>query len=204
MVAHTENYYRSLKKKLNKYHKFSFDLPPKGKKLSPAQKAAITRVANKIENYIGRVVNEKASFISKPKGYSLKEIPQALHTNKGIFYPSPGARLEYKKIKNKKKKSLHFVVRFRQLVEKFFPFPKYVLGDMEQIENYVNKLEKKYNPIYIMWAVNGFQGKVRYSPEAFGRYAQTLNIDSKFSDAFENAKRDDKNFFTGVYLGFRE
>lgn len=202
-MARTENYYRTLKKKLNPYHRFTFSLPPKGKKLTPAQKSSITRVANKIENYIGRVINEKASFIIKPKGYSLKEIPQALHTNKGIFYPSPGAKLEYKKVKGKKKKQLNFVVKFKQLIERYFPFPLRILGDMEIINVYIEYLEEKYKPEYIMWAVNGFQGKVRYSPESFGRYISVLQTDSKFMSDLDYAKENEKNFFTGVYLGFR-
>lgn len=202
-MARTENYYRTLKKKLGKYHTFSFNLPPKGKKLTPAQKAAITRVANKIENYIGRVVNEKASFIPKPKGYSLKEIPQALHTNKGIFYPTPGARLEYKKVKGKRKKELKFLVKYKKLIERYFPFPKKILGNMELIHAYIEYLTEKYKPEYVMWAVNGFQGKVRYSPESFGRYISDLQSDSKFNVDFEYAKEMQKNFFTGVYLGFR-
>ena len=121
-MAHSEKHYRTLKKKLNHYHKFSFDLPPKGKPLTPQQKAAITRVAAKIENYVYRVETEKASYIPKPKGYSLKEVPQALHTNKGIFYPSPGAKIEFRKKRGKKKKELVFVVKFKKLIEKILIF----------------------------------------------------------------------------------
>lgn len=202
-MARTESSYRALKKKLNKYHKFTFDLPPKGKQLTPQQKSAITRIANKLENYIYRVSTEKASYIPKPKGYSLKEIPQALHTNKGIFYPSPGAQLVLKKPRGKKKKTLHFEVRFKQLIEKYFPFPVRVLGNMEKIQLYVDQLIKKYKPEYVMWAVNTFQGRVRYSPERFNEYQFELFNSAKFRDDFDSAKKQNKNFLTGVFLGFR-
>lgn len=199
-MAQSEKHYRTLKKKLNQYHQFSFSMPPKGKNFTPQQKAAITKAANKLEGYIYRVGKEKASFIKKPKGYSLKEVPQALHTNKGIFYPSPGAKIEYKKVKGQKKKKAVFVVRFKEVVEKYFPFPSDIIGNMEKIRAYVEKLNRKYKPEYILWAVNGFMGKVRYSPEAFDMYQTTLSENKEF---MKDHKKSKGKFLTGVFLGYQ-
>jgi len=196
-----ESGYRALKKRLNGYHKFSFNLPPKGKKLTPQQKSAITRQAQKILPTIKRVEKDKASFIKKPKGVSLKNLPQELKTNKGIFYPTPGAKLEIKK-KGKRLKS-QLVIKYKKLYEKYFQFPQDILGNMELIEIFVADLEKKFKPEYIMMAINAFMGKVRYTPEAFNQYASGLMSNPKFKKDMDNARDENKDFYTGVFLGFR-
>ncbi len=195
-----EKGYRALKKRLNKYHRFSFPMPRKGQKFTPQQKSAITRQANKILETVKRVEKTKASFIPKPKGISLKSIPQSIRTNKGVFYPQPGAIIKKVKVKGHWKPKLE--IRFKKLIEKYFAFPLDILGNMELMVEWVDYLKAKYKPKYIMWAVNQFMGRVRYTPEAFDQYAGGMMQNKKFKKDFNEARDDDNNFLTGVFLGF--
>lgn len=197
-----ETGYRALKKRLNKYHKFTFDLPRKGKKLSPNQKRAITIKAQQILAHIKRVDRGETTFLKKIKGVSLKSMPQSGHSNKGVFYPSPGALLKIKKVKGRKIVKLE--IRYKHLIEKFFPFPVDILGNMELIEMFVEGLVKRYKPKYVMWSVNDFQGKIRYTPEGFNRYAKELIMSKQFKKDFDDMHAQGEDFLNGVFLGYRE
>ncbi len=151
---------------------------------------------------IQRVESGKGSFVRKPKGVSLKKIPKTAKSKTGSFFPYPGAKIKIKKEKGRKKASLE--VRFRQLVEKYFPFPEYILGNMELIQDYVEVLKRKYKPHYIMWSVNEFMGRARYDPELFNQYAKELLQDDEFEQSFNRANDLDQNFLTGVFLGYEK
>ena len=88
-MARTEKQYRALKKKLNKFHKFSFNLTKKP--LSSQQKSAITKLWKKHGDSIKKVESGEWSFIKKKKGVGLDHIPAIDKMNQGIFYNQPGA-----------------------------------------------------------------------------------------------------------------
>jgi len=188
--------YRALKKRLNKYHKFSFKMPREGKSFTPQQKSAITRMTKKILPTVKRVENEKATFIPKPKGVNLENIPKTIKTNKGIFYPQPGAKLEIKKVGGHKKAALK--VFYGKIREQYFPFPPDMRGNMELIKVYVDYLVDKYKPTYVRWAIYGF-GAGRYAPEIFGLYQVDLN---KTRERAKNMTAEESlQGISGVYLG---
>lgn len=195
-----ESGYRALKKRLNAYHRFSFAMPRRGKGFTPQQKSAITRQWRKLEGQIRRVEKGLGSFVKKPKGVNIKPFPQTGKTNKGFFYPRPGARLEIKKVRGRKKAKL--VIKYREIVERLFLFPLEILGNMELIQEWVDYLIAKYRPKYVLWAVNDFIGTRAYRPERFFLYAAQLMANAKFKKDFDNARDEDKNFLTGVYLGY--
>lgn len=190
--------YRALKKFLNKYHKFSFEMPRKNKDFSPQQKSAITKQLNKVKKLNDSVVKETAGFLPLSKK-ELKNLPENFDylekTNKGVFtkFANP------EKTKDKKG-NLTFKTKIGVRVEKFFPFPT-DLNTMEKIRIYVNKLIKKYKPDYVRWSVKGYRGGEFFSPETFNMYAV------EFGDALKNTKGavnrfKKETFFNGVFLGW--
>lgn len=190
--------YRALKKFLNKYHKFSFQMPRKGKEFTPQQKSAITRQLNKVKGLTKSVAKETAGFLPLTKK-ELKKLPENFDylekTNKGVF-----TKFANPEVTRKKDGSLEFKTKIGVRVEKFYPFPT-DLNTMNKIRIYVNKLIKKYKPDYVRWSVKGYRGGEFFSPETFNEYA----VD--FGDALKNSKGAEKRFkkdtfFNGVFLGW--
>lgn len=188
--------YRILKKRLNQYHKFSFKMPRKGKDFSPQQKAAITRVYNKLHEKMRDVLNDRQSFIPYPKGSKLPLI-DGVRTNKGIFYKYPGAQLKVLK-KTKKRKKYTVKTVFRSIKEVFIPFEDYsVMNNIDDIRKFVDEKALKFKPDYIMWSVYGYKGMTRYDPDVFELYMVELELNPEFSQDLE-----DKPFINGVFFGY--
>lgn len=209
----TEAGYRRLKKKLNRFHKFSFPMPRKGKGFSPQQKAAITRLAthkkpdgtrepsalmNSI-NKLSKVKSEGYSFVPKKRGVNMEKLPHTIKTNKGIFYPRPGAHIVMNKI-GKKRKQASIEIKFRQLRERYFQFPLDIRGNMELVEMYVDDLIERFKPDYVMWAVFG-NSAGRYTPEAFGLYMPDLNR-SAIERKRKLSQQESLDGLSGVFLGY--
>lgn len=178
-------------------------MPRKGKDFTPAQKSAITQQFNKHHDSIKKVEAGKWSFIPKKKGVGLDDIPRIDKTNKGIFYNAPGARV------TKKKRGEKPILRisYRKLREFYIPFPLDILGNMDLIQIFVEGMEQKFKPDYIMWAINGNQGRVRYDLESFQEYGEELMMGAtiwgkQFSKDMRKAKREGANFLTGVFFGW--
>lgn len=195
----SENNYRELKKRLSKIHNFSFNLPPKNKKLLPQQKSAITRAAKKYLDPLKRVDDQKYSFIAKKKGVNMDKIPHTIKTNKGVFYPKPGAEIVFNKVKGKKKQA-SIILKYKSIRERYFPFPLEIRGNFELMSMYVDALREQYKPDYIMWAIYGNPG-LRYSEERFGQYVPDLNqsnvVRKKLLTQDESLRG-----ISGVFLGF--
>lgn len=207
-------YYRQAKKRLNKYYKFSFNLP---RKLIPSQKATISRKYKELIFYIRRVENEKATFISLPKN-KLRKIKgiDGILTNKGVFFKYPNARLSFiRKPKKKKVKEydeeyqgyLEYVVKepaykiktsFGKRGEIFIPFSDEIKFDLNVIVRYVAEQEKKYKPDYIRWSVFGYKGSTLYTPEAFTRYGIKKSREEELKD--ETLKN--QGYYSGVFFGW--
>lgn len=184
--------YRHLKKQLNKYHKFSFTMPRKGKDFTPQQKAAITRQFNKLQTGIKAEYQERATFIKYPKGSRLPHI-EGIRTNTGIFYKSPGAKVTT--IRERGKKKYVVKVEYKKRRDMFIPFPPHIINDPEQIKEYVLMLVKKYKPKSTHLSVYGYRTKPRYDPQAMNFYQEQL---TKFN--FEHGKTAPR--FDGVFLIF--
>ncbi len=181
--------YRALKKRLNKYHKFSFPTPRKGKDFTPQQKAAISRLHNKIYPAL-KSVNKETNGWLPIKRADLKKLgpnfDYRVKTNKGVFTKFPNPVL----YKNKSGKKLYVGTTFLRRKEIYFPFPEGVVL-MWQIEEYVDGLVATHKPDYIRWSVNGYRGSALYDPDTFSLYA------SQFDET-----EDEDFYFNGVFLGF--
>lgn len=194
-----ERGYRALKKRLNRYHKFTFAMPRKGGKgFSPQQKSAITRQANKLLEYIKKVDKEKSSFIKKKRGVNMKKLPNLIVTNKGLFYPKPGAKIILNKIGKRREHSIE--IRYKSIRERYFPFPLDLRGNMELIKDYVDYLVEEYKPVYIRWAIFG-NAAGRYDPDAFGLYTVDLNK-SNIIRKRQLTERESLEGISGVFLGY--
>lgn len=77
--------YRDYKKRLNKYVNFSFNLPRKGKKLTPAQKATITRMWKKYGHSIRGIEKGEKVFVKATRAQKRALGRQFFGTAKGIF-----------------------------------------------------------------------------------------------------------------------
>lgn len=169
--------YRTLKKALNSYHKFSFKTPRKGKDFTPAQKSAITQQFNKLKPYLN---NDTVTWLDYPKGSKLPGVDGA-RTNKGMFFKYPGASVKY----SKKDKKYHIIVapkakRGAQLVQKrrdvLYIFPPSVIGNPERIIDYVAALVEKYSPHDIRWSIAGKRESQRYDKKVFFFYFSVFNL----------------------------
>ncbi len=190
--------YRRRKKKLNRYHEFTFNLPRMGTPLTGAEKAAITRQWRKFSKLIERVDRENGTFIPKKKGVNMGKLPNIGETNKGIFYYRPGAKLVTNRVDGKKQPSIE--IAFRHTIERYFEFPLWMRGNMEWVEEYVEELKNKFKPDYIMWAVFGHAAR-RYEPEKFGLYVPDLNL-SDVERGEELSEEESLEGLSGVFLGY--
>lgn len=201
-MAKSVNWYRIIKKRLNPYHHFSFRMPVKGRDFTPQQKSAIFRLWIAHGSSIQKAERGVWTFLPKRAGIGQDSVPRSDKTNKGIFINMPGATL--KKSKNRRPV---LVVRHKQIKEIYIPFPKNIGRDIDLIKQFVDKKRLELNPGYIMWAVGGNMGKIRYNPEVFDQYMTAISKPSSFygkeiakgmSEASESAP-----LFTGVYFGWR-
>jgi hypothetical protein len=197
--------YRALKNELNKYFKFSFPMPRKGKEFTPQQKSAITRKARKIAPFFERdgSLSTKVSFIKYPKKSKLTYI-DGVRTDHGIFYKHPGAKV--KKEKNKRRYRLQ--INYGIVKEKFYPFPQSVGNSMAKIKKFVEDLEEKLKPDYIRWSKENQRASQRYDPGIFEKYFTTIKSHPKGSAEYyqvQNVKkkfRDDTGYYNGVFIGW--
>ena len=189
-MAKRKNFdYRQAKKILNSYHKFSFEMPRKGKDFTPQQKSAITRVFNRIGDAIMRVQEGEYKFI---KGEKLKD---GMNTNKGTIFHYPKAEVK-KDIKYKRYKVKPIKIGFGVRREMLFIFPKPVSQSIERIKNFVAYLEKKYKPDYIRWAYKNMRTSEVYDPETYEKYLTVAQM----SDEIHAIAYKER---IGVYLGWR-
>lgn len=183
--------YRAAKKLLNKFHRFSFPMPRKGKDFTPQQKSAITRQMNKLGDAIKNIDAGEFTFI---KG---KKLDDGMVTNKGTIYHYP--KVEVKKPKKYKRYKLKPVeVKFGKRRELFFAFPGTVGKSIERIENFVKFLEKKYRPDYIRWAYKNMRESEVYNPDSYRLYTSMDDTDLDFDLMLKAIKER-----IGVYLGWR-
>lgn len=202
-MARTERWYRKTKQILNKYHKFSFNLPRKGKPLTGHQKSSITRLWNKHGDAIAKVEKNKWSFIKKKPGVGLDHIPHTQKTNLGIFFNAPGAKV----VKKKRSEKPRLVISFRKMREFYMAFPDDILGNMDLIKIFVEGWADVYDPDYMMWAVNGNMGRIRYDPQKFQQYASQLQeglsvYGKQFSKDMLDANAQGKDFLSGIFFGW--
>ena len=186
--------YRDLKKLLNRFHKFSFKTPIKGKDFTPQQKSAITRQFMKLQDVIKDNIKERNTFIQYPKHSKLKDV-DGIRTNKGIFYKYPGARVAVVKGKTVLK------VYYKDMKETFLPFPPGIGNNLEIVKIWVAKMEQLLKPDYITWSVNGYRGQGAYEPEQFELYIDN-NIEEE-TELQKDLREADKPFFNGVFFVIR-
>jgi hypothetical protein len=193
--------YRLAKKQLNKYHKFSFKMPPKGKDFTPQQKAAITRKAMQLAEYIERERSQKNTFIPYPKKDKMRDV-SGVRTNKGIFFPSAGAKVSYKKVKGKKKKERVINIAFGMERETFYPIPKKIRGDSQKILAFAKSLAAKKGVNSVAFSIdNGrrtFRTNFDYGVDNLELYG-FFNLDDEEYDEFRQADEENE-MFEGVYL----
>lgn len=192
--------YRQLKKQLNKYHRFSFGMPPKGRGFTPQQKSAITRKYNELKTMLKRtMVKNTATFI--PVNYNkipkkkIKEL-EGVVTNKGIFFKYPNAEIK----RDRKTKRLIVTTTFGKRREIFIPFPDEVKYDFDLIVEFVAKMEKRYKPDYIRWSVYGNAASTLYVPEAFYKYA--MEKSDREIEVEDELQLKNKPYYTGVFFGW--
>ena len=190
--------YRAAKIFLNKFTSFGFRTPRKGKDFTPAQKAVITKKLNELKPAIKATAKETAGFLRLTKK-QLKEVPENFDylakTNNGIFtkFANPEKTIS-------KKEGLIVKSKIGVRTEKFYPFPLELIS-MPLIQDYVEKLIKKYKPDYVRWSVKGYKGGELFSTETFSMYAHA------FGYALANRKGAEERFskerfFNGVFLGW--
>lgn len=177
--------YRALKKALNPYFNFTFEMPKKGRDFTPQQKSSLTRKYKKLSEYLdrdGQLKTDEISFIKYPKGSNLPGI-DGVKLGKGIIYKFPGAKVIREKTKRGKKTNRFTVsVHWGDRRERFFPFPKSVIGNLEKIKEFVAALVKKHRPYVVRWSTHGRRAGQRYAPELFDRYFQTYVDDSDINE----------------------
>lgn len=169
-------------------------MPPKGRDFTPQQKAAITRQYNKLGELARTNAKDKNTFIrykkSTGKQYKLRNI-EGVRTNQGIFYKYPGAKIA--KVEGK----TSIKINYRKMREIFLRFPADIQNNIDLIEIFIEGMLRKYKPDYILWSVNGYQGRVRYAPELFFNYANELFSDKKFARKYTK-----KPWYDGVFFGW--
>lgn len=189
--------YRTLKKRLNKFHTFNFKMPAKGKDFSPQQKAAIMRVFNKLQPALKSLRKETNGFLKISKS-DLKKLGEnfdyRVKTNKGVF-----TKFANPKLYKSKKHGLFVGTNFGLRREIFFPFPKQVVL-LKDIKEYVDGLIKIHKPDYVRWSVNGYAGSALYDTDVFGLYVAEFEEAQDLED--DGKKYIDKPYFNGVFLGW--
>jgi hypothetical protein len=170
-------------------------MPRKSVDFTPQQKAAISRVYNKIKPALKSAAKETNGFLPIRKS-DLKKLGEnfdyRVKTNKGVFTKFPNPKL-YKS----KKFGLFVGTNFGLRREIFFPFPLSVIT-MDDIRDYVDDLMRVHKPDYIRWSVNGYAGSALYDPDIFGLYVDDL--EGELED--DGKKYIDAPFFNGVFLGW--
>lgn len=176
--------YLYLKKILNKYHRFTFSTPRKGKQFTPQQKAAISRKYANLREYIS---NDMVTWLPYPKGSKLPGV-DGIRTNRGLFYKYPFASLKYSKklrkwqivIRPKARRGLELVEKRRDIL---FLFPPSVIGNPQAIMAYVEELRRRYAPHDIRWSTLGSRESVRYDESLFTFYYSVFSlVDDKGHD----------------------
>ena len=187
--------YRHLKKRLNKYHNFSFKMPRKGVDFTPQQKSAISRVFNRLKPALKSLAKETNGYLPLTKSQLKKLGPNfdyRVKTNKGVF-----TKFANPKLYKSKKLGLSVGAEFGLRREIFFPFPLTVIT-MDDIKEYVDELMRVHDPDYVRWSVNGYAGSALYDPEVFNLYVNELDDDLEE----DGKKYIDNPFFNGVFLGW--
>lgn len=188
-VVRSDDEYRELKKILNKYHKFSFNLPRKNSKkgLSPAQKRAITRKYNEISRFIRDVEKDRSSFITYKKGDSAIKKMGYEKTNKGIFFPRPLAKVR------RKKGELIIVSEYKKRKDFFLPLPNEIYTSPGLIPAWLESMYDKYYPADFSISIKGYRGGFSWRPENGLLYF--TNAFDFFSDGGRH-----KNAINGIYV----
>lgn len=173
--------YFALKKALAPFFHFSFKAPSsrsKNKDFKSQQKSALTRAYEKIAPYLDehlKLKTREVSFLVYPPRNKLSGV-DGIRTNKGLVYKYRDAHL--KKLKNTKNKWLIVV---KPVIEQegkkkikrtdlFFPFPKKILYNSNEIERFVAMLVRKYKPDEVMWSYKDSKNKHQFDPARFDLY----------------------------------
>jgi len=138
----TDDYYRELKKELNKVHNFSFKLPRKSKALSPQQKAAITRIDKKYREQLKALDKAKRdypfNFIAYKKGERYPSL-EGVRTNKGIFTHTATTpttvRYRGKKVAMRRLANFYFID---------INFPKFLTRDPIELGEWIEDTKQHY------------------------------------------------------------
>jgi hypothetical protein len=179
--------YRALKKRLNRYHKFTFNMPRKGKDFTPQQKAAITRSWDSYGEFIRQVESGKKSYVSATTAQRRQLQSDFYTTNKGIFVGSGGVRPSSGRVRGRGKATQ---IEFTEgaIKYRYYPRPDSVI-DYEQ---WANELKGKEKADMMSLAING---NVGFNS---GRDA----IDILGSPPLDEDGEPDREIVTGVYLIF--
>lgn len=186
-MSKSQTDYRALKKMLNKYHSFSFDMPKKGKQFTPNQKRAITLKYKKLQTLIIAKENAQAVFIPN------KKVDGMVSTNKGTFVAAANAHI----VKPPKKYSKLTLVKieFGKRKELFIPFPKSIKDSIDKIKEFVEEMRKIHKPDYIRWATKGQVRSEVYNPDSYTLYG------AQYFSTETNHHKD--VVYLGVYFGWR-
>ncbi len=174
IVARKKQDYRALKKELNKYHKFSFPMPRKGKDFTPQQKTAITKQFNKLRGILENEKNTTYIKYTKGKKYSGAD---GLRTNKGVIIQAPDATIKRDKLTGR-----DIVVRKSgPYLLKDYKFPQRVLLDPSLIENWVQRIIDSYGEHYdgVMWLRLATYNTSRYEAGMVNLYLTHDNMQSE-------------------------
>lgn len=194
--------YRAIKKFLNPFYKFSFNMPAKGRDFKPQQKAVLTKIFNKIAPLIERIAYDKQSFLKYPKGSKLPNI-DGVRTNKGLFYKFPSAQVVKAKLYDtlgRPYQAYTVYIKHKNIREVFIPFTKNIVNDINEIKDFVQQKSGELDPDYIMWGKSGLKSRSLYAPDAFDLYITEMQMD-KDDKKIEYAL---KNFptYNGVFFGY--
>lgn len=191
--------YRRAKKILNRYHKFSFNTPRKGKDFTPQQKAAITRQMNKLKDQLKKLDSGDYVFIPG------KKLEDGVTTNKGTILHYPKATIKKKK-KYKTYKVTPIFTSFGKRREIYLQFPKRVARSLELIEKFVDHFKKIYKPDYTRWAVKNMKTSHVYDPSVYKLYlSKAIGGKDFFKESIKGKDAvvyNDSPYYIGVYMGF--
>lgn len=173
--------YRQLKKELNKFYKFGFKMPRKGKDFNPQQKTVLRKRLNEVKDYVsrtGEIKKDQVSFIKYNKKIKPKDLKgvDAIKTNRGIIYKYPDAKAAIDP--DTKKPRIVIVPKgvkggaqlAEQRFEELFLFPPNVVNDPDRMQIFVERLREKYSPDDIRFSTVGKRASVRYDAKFFDFY----------------------------------
>lgn len=179
--------YREIKKRLNRYHKFTFRMPRKGKDFTPQQKAAITRAWESYGGFINGVNKNKKAFINASAAQRKNLQGDFYTTNRGVFVGSGGVKVDGGKVRGS---GFNTRIEFTEgkLRYSYFPRP----DSVTDFEQWADDLKAKHGADQMSLAIQGNLGF------GSGREAKDITGSPPLDDDGEPARE----IVTGVYLIF--